>query len=480
MIIFPFLHRIFEFMHLRSLILFGVFLAALSACSKDSFTTSSDARIRLTSDTLHFDTVFTSAGSTTRAMKIVNLQNQKLRIDGIRLMGGSNSAFRINVDGSPGPQLNNLVLESGDSIYVFATVTVPPSGSNRLPFIVRDSLEIRYNGNTEWLQLEAWGQNARYLRNAVIRSNTSWDAQLPYVILGPLQVDSNVTLTLQPGTRVFCQADAPLLIDGTLLALGNAGPSERISFQGNRLDEPYRDFPASWPGIFFRNASKGNLIQYTEIRNAYQAIVLENGAQLAIPKLSMTKSVIHNSYDAGIYAIQSSLKADNCLISNCGKNLLMIYGGVYQLDHCTIASYGNAYLNHQEPVAFFANHAQINGISVTAPLQTLIRNCIFWGEGGLVDDEFVVSKLGNDPFNVSISHSLWKIKNLPSSVNAINMIANQPPQFDSIDNGKRFYDFRLQSSSPAKDKGLLLNYALDLDGKSRVIGLPDLGAYERQ
>jgi hypothetical protein len=153
---------------------------------------------------------------------------------------------------------------------------------------------------------------------------------------------------------------------------------------------------------------------------------------------------------------------------------------VYQLDHCTIASYGNAYLNHQEPVAFFANHAQINGISVTAPLQTLIRNCIFWGEGGLVDDEFVVSKLGNDPFNVSISHSLWKIKNLPSSVNAINMIANQPPQFDSIDNGKRFYDFRLQSSSPAKDKGLLLNYALDLDGKSRVIGLPDLGAYERQ
>jgi hypothetical protein len=50
-------------------------------------------------DTLVFDTVFTTIGSTTQQFKIYNNENKTLNIEEIELMGGANSFFRMNVDG---------------------------------------------------------------------------------------------------------------------------------------------------------------------------------------------------------------------------------------------------------------------------------------------------------------------------------------------------------------------------------------------
>jgi len=52
---------------------FSLFLLILiSACRKDTFINSADAVIRITADTLKYDTVFTSAGSVTQSFKIIN------------------------------------------------------------------------------------------------------------------------------------------------------------------------------------------------------------------------------------------------------------------------------------------------------------------------------------------------------------------------------------------------------------------------
>jgi hypothetical protein len=60
------------------------------------------------------------------------------------------------------------------------------------------------------------------------------------------------------------------------------------------------------------------------------------------------------------------------------------------------------------------------------------------------------------------------------------MINNQPPLFDSVNVSKRYYDFHLQSASPAINKGTNAAVTKDLDGKLRPVGLPDLGCYEKQ
>ena len=59
---------------------------------------------------------------------------------------------------------NNIEIKANDSMYVFVQVNVNPTTAN-LPFIIRDSIQVSYNGNNKLVQLEAWGQNAHFFRD---------------------------------------------------------------------------------------------------------------------------------------------------------------------------------------------------------------------------------------------------------------------------------------------------------------------------
>src|SRR5688500_10295968 len=101
-----------------SLVLISCSLLIFS-CRKESFINSPDARVTITADTLKYDTVFATAGSITQSFKIINENNQKLRLSSVKLMGGNGSSYKINVDGTTGPEVNNLEIEANDSLYVF-------------------------------------------------------------------------------------------------------------------------------------------------------------------------------------------------------------------------------------------------------------------------------------------------------------------------------------------------------------------------
>ncbi|MBL7745858.1 MAG: hypothetical protein JNM19_00400 [Chitinophagaceae bacterium] len=450
-------------------------LLVLFSCRKDSFITSGDARVTISADTLKYDTVFVTAGSTYRSFTIINDNNQKLRLSSIKLMGGASSVYKINVDGTPGTQFTNLELEANDSLYVFAQVNVNP-GTASLPFILRDSIEISYNGKTRLVQLEAWGQNAHFFRDKVVAVNETWNNDLPYVILGSLQINNNITLSINKGCRIYVHADAPIVVNGTLQVNGLKDTIDRVYFRGDRMDDPYKDYPASWPGIFFQTTSKDNVLNYAVIKNAYQAIGIQDPSTNPNPKLILNECVIDNAYDAGIVSLNSSIRARNCLISNCGKNLLLVKGGDYQFTHCTVVTYANRFIDHKDPVLTLSNFA--NGS--TEILNATFRNCIFWGENGLVADEVVVLKNGTNTFNVNFDHNLWKVQTPPTNIISNQIINNQSPQFDSISTADNYYDFRLKTSSPSINKGINTGVTIDLDSKPRPVGLPDLGCFEKQ
>ena len=445
------------------------------SCKKDSFITSADARVTISADTLKFDTVFVTTGSTYKTFIIKNENDQKIHLSSIKLFGGNTSVYKINVDGISGTQFNNIEIEANDSLFVFAQVNINPNAAN-LPFILRDSIEINYNGKRKLVQLEAFGQNAHFFRNKIIAANETWTNDLPYVILGSLLINANQTLTINKGCRIYIHADAPIVVDGTLHVNGLKDTIDRVYFRGDRLDEPYKDYPASWPGIFFRTSAKDNILNYAVIKNAYQAIALQDLSSNANPKLSLSECVIDNAYDAGIISLNSSIRARNCLISNCGKNLYLVKGGDYQFTHCTVVTYGSNFINHKDPVLTVSDFAN----NSTAMLNAVFRNCIFWGENGIVDDEVVVIKKGSTIFNVNFDYNLWKVKTNPVNIISNQVINNLPPQFDSISTFKNYYNFRLQASSPAINKGVNAGISIDLDGKNRPVGLPDLGCFEKQ
>ena len=449
------------------------------SCRKNSFITGNDALIHFSSDTLFFDTVFTSAGSITEAVRIINPNSQKLRLTNVKLMGGSQSSFSINIDGYAGPERDNLELEAGDSLYIFVAVRINP-GSANLPFLVEDSIAVDFNGNRQFIQLQAYGRNAHFLRNQVITGYTSWDKTLPYVILGGLQIDTGATLAIPAGCRVYFHADAPLLVNGSLQVTGDHFDSTKVYFLGDRLDDPYRSFPSSWPGIYFRETSSHNHLSYAVVQNAYQAIVSQSPPTGSGPGLILDQCIIDNSYDAGVLGIQGSIQANNCLISNCGKNVELEGGGSYQFTHCTAASFSNNFISHTQPVLFLSDVYTQGSSSVTGNLQASFTNCIFWGDNGNVDNEVSVSRQNTGAFNVSFTNCLWKVKNAPSNVVTAGMITNMDPLFDSVNNSRGFYDFHLKVGSPAIDKGVVTSLLVDLDGNPRAVGLPDLGAYEKQ
>ncbi len=455
-----------------------VFLALLIfySCKKDSFITSPDASLYTSADTLFFDTVFTSVGSVTGSFKIFNNNDQKLRISSIKLSGGSSSSFKINVDGTSSNEVDNVEINKDDSIYVFVQVNADPSSAT-LPFILRDSIGISYNGNTKWVQLQAYGQNAVFLKDQLISGNVSWNKTLPYVIIGGIRVDSNATLNIEAGTRIFLHADAPFLVDGTLIATGTK--DEPVTFSGDRLDADYKDLPASWPGIYFRNSSKNNSLVHTTIKNAYQGIVATGLSDNSNPKLNLSKCVLDNIYDAGILGINTNIYADNCLVSNCGSNI-NLEGGDFRFINCTIASYGTNYLSHTKPVLQLFNYFTDVGPNQPFNMNALFQNCIFWGDGGTVDNEISIDKQAASAFSATFDHVLYKAKHDIPNADFISSIKNETPMFDSIDVSKNIFDFHFNEhpNSPAINAGVTTAFPSDLDDKPRDAN-PDIGCYER-
>ena len=451
----------------------------LTSCKKDSFITSEFAQVNITADTLKYDTVFTTAGSITKSFKIINDNNQKLRLGKVKLMGGATSAYKMNVNGLATNEVTNLDIEANDSIYIFVLVTVNPNTVN-LPFIVSDSILINYNGNNRYVQLQAYGQNANFLRNRVLTGNVVWTNNLPYVILGSIRIDTTASLTIQAGCKIYSHANAPFIVDGTLIINGTKTTS--VTFTGDRLDGDYKDLPASWPGIYFRGSSKNNVLTFAVVKNANQAIVTEKPSVNANPKVILHQCIVDNAFDIGILCMNSSMQADNSLISNCGSNIVINYGGIYNFTHCTVAAYSTNFLNHKSPAVSVNNFTQQGATTLTADLNAVFRNNIFWGDGGLVDNEISVNKQGANPFTVLFEKNIYRAVNDPSNSTLNGNIKNADPSFDSINISKNIFDFRVtkNAAAPGINAGITTGFTNDLDNKNRNFGLPDIGCYEKQ
>jgi hypothetical protein len=159
-------------------LLFIAIITISTSCRKDSFTLNGN--IAVNTDTLWFDTVFTKV--TTRLPQSVNKQilvhntnNETIRTS-IKLAGGINSHFRLNVDGEPGTNFTDIEILPNDSIFLF--VEVHPSANNNSPdfnpLIIRDSILFNTNGKESKTMLIGWGQDAHYIFRDSIDTDTTW------------------------------------------------------------------------------------------------------------------------------------------------------------------------------------------------------------------------------------------------------------------------------------------------------------------
>lgn len=454
---------------------FILMLLTLS-CKKESFITTSAANISFSQDSIYFDTLFTERASITQYFIVYNNNDQRLRLSRIAIASGANSIFSINADGRKGPDVRDIEIGANDSIYVFVSANVDESNTT-MPFIIDDSIVVEFNGNHRFVKLSAWGQNAFFLSNKIIASDTTWTNERPIVISGGVLIAEGAKLTVQQGAQVYLHADAPILVEGTLFAQGNKYDSTRIVFQGDRLDRIYKDLPGSWPGIYFRESSRSNLLQYVVVKNAYQGIVSEKPSVDGIVKLRLEQCIIDNCYDAGIIGVNTSIQAVNCLVSNCGKNLFLVQGGDYSFIHCTDVAVSNSYVPHKQPVLTLTDFITVQGSILVSPTKAAFTNCVFWGINGTVEDEVAVIRAGTAAFNVNFSNCLWKVAKEPTGVTINAVVSNNDPLFIETDPSNNRYNFNVNHGSPVIDAGVNAGISSDLEGRGRE-NIPDIGAYE--
>ena len=479
----------------------------LLSCKKDEFTSDSSAKLDFSTDTILFDTVFTTIGSATEVFIVYNKQDQPIRIASIRLAGGGNSNFRLNVDGAPGVSFTDVEIEANDSIFIFAEVTVDPNNQTT-PLVVSDSIVFQTNGNTQDVKLVAWGQDAYFHYPApntgpafFISCGDNWNNDKPHVIYGYALVDSGCTLTINPGTNVHLHPGSGVIVLSSGTINVNGTTTSPVTFQGDRLGEAFKDIPGQWDRIWLSNITRSNLVngsneigpgtQNSVIRNA----IIKNGtigiladttfAPGAVT-LRLENTIIKNMSYNGVTFRGATVKSFNCVYANCGAQTAnMLFGGTYDYYHCTFANYWTNG-NRQDPAVSMNNYFD----TYVRPLDAHFYNCIV--HGNLETELGVDSNERGTPnqFRFLFDHALVKLEN-SYPISNTNFFSNvlkstfssNNPRFEDVDNNL----YQLDSTSIAIDYGSasflsavpILN--TDITGQFRPLGFnPDLGAYERR
>ncbi|MCH8904541.1 MAG: hypothetical protein IIA45_11580 [Bacteroidetes bacterium] len=442
------------------------------SCRKDKVIYSSNVKLSFTQDTLTFDTVFTSLGSTTEFFKVLNTHKQPIIISKIDLAGGNSSQFRINIDGIPGISARDIKIEGEDSMYIFVEVTVDPSLVGT-PFIIEDSIIFITNGNMQRVLLTAWGQNAYYYNGNIICS-MKWISDKPHVVYNSVLVDSGCTLTIKEGTHVHFHDRSRLFVSGTLKVNGTA--ADPVVFQGDRLESFYEDLPGQWDGIHFLRGSINNEINYAIIENGVVGIRVDSLSENSNPNLIIKNSIVRNTLSSGILGLTAEIQGENCLIYNNGQYSCQLeIGGVYDFKHCTFANYSSILINHKSSVVRLSNlfDAFIPADDIYADLNATFTNCIIYGSlkeeldfnfDGKVDSTYL--------FDNCIIRSE---KNIIPPFFTANKV-NDDPKFVLIAED----DFHLDSLSSAIDAGKNIGIMIDLEDNVRSDGKPDIGCYEKQ
>lgn len=478
--------------HFQILLSIGLFLSVFStSCKKEQFNTTSG--VSFSTDTLTFDTLFASLGSTTRFFTIKNTLKQPLKISNIRLAGGTSSAYRINVDGDAGTSFDDIEIPAKDSIYVFVEVTINPNSAN-LPFIVEDSVQLLTNGILQQVQLNAYGQNAHFFNGDSLETNAVWEDDLPYVILNYLQIKPGVSLTINKGCDVYFGGGAALLVEGELNVLGT-DTSNMVTFRGVRLDKDvadrsYDDFPGQYAGVFFLRGSTGN-VEYLNMRNSLYGINVgniktsddpaENLAALQAmsianaPFVSIKNSKIYNHAFYGLFGFLGKIYAENTLVYNCGKNIVGLYdGGQYEFLNCTFYARSSAYVSHsKEPAFFFNDYFKVSQTAYVAAdaADAVFENCILYGtlEEEIIKDDILENPM---PVNLTFTNCVVKTKEALSAPVFISSIGNDPQFKDVFKN-----NFNLKATSPCRGFSTAHFPSSDIDGFTRTGSVTDCGAY---
>src|SRR5690606_6746254 len=137
----------------------------------------------------------------------------------------------------------------------------------------------------------------------------------------------------------------------------------------------------------------------------------------------------------------------------------------------TLVNYGTLGFSINKPVMHFDATTRA---ADAAQLNIRLYNNIIWSGGNLNYNSDILIEDPSGSYNLVMKNNLIRSVDEALAIND-NIISKEPdfPNFAGIFQ----YNYRLDSLSPAIDKGAAVNLSLDFEDNERD-SLPDIGAYE--
>ncbi len=472
---------------------FALILFVLSSCNP-MVTTNPAAKLTFSSDTVSFDTVFTTQGSATSVLMVYNTEKKAIHINRISLAGGNTSPFHLNIDGLTNAESasEDITLESGDSLFVFVRVNIDPTDSMS-PVFVNDQILFSFNDKTQSVELEAFGQDVEIIRSTIFPNDTTLLGKKPYLIYDYAAIDTAKTLTIAPGCRFYFHDNAQFVIFGNLIAQGTL--EQPIIMQSDRIDHlfthvPYSMVAGRWDGFYLvQTADRPEAyynINYLETQSGTVGLYCINQApENRHPSLKLYNSVIHNFNHYGLVLQDVDAQIVNCQISNCAQYCVYLAGGKHDFIHTTIASYyNNTDVRIQSTPREDMAAVYINDLyKTTQQMQTSFYNSIIMG---IRSNQLVLATPFEERYQGVFSHCYLRNDSISlPQFSDITYYQKEDTVFKNVFyKYKEYidYDFTLDSVSPClniADTTISRQYPLDRCGKNRFDDTqPDLGCYE--
>lgn len=405
------------------------------SCEKENYVGENKVKLEFSVDTVAFDTLFTTIGSTTRQVKVYNRSNRDVVIGSITLADGRQSPFRLNVDGDTSMVARNVEIMAGDSIFIFIQANLRYDTIHTLPFIVSDAIMF---SNGQRLPVSAWGRNAVYHRAPAgswvhVIDCDNWDHTRPHVFLDTAAIDSTFTLTLNAGEELYFANNAMLLVwrDGRLVVNGTA--DNPVVFTSLRHDGWYSFLPGQWSCVLFYDGSTGNVIDHAVVENGTGGLRAMYGAEVTV-----SNTVVRNMSDCGLIGQGSAMTGTNLLVYDCMTSFLVMDGGNYSFTGCTFADYWRYSTRSLQSVVLTNYILNADGsVASTGDLTAAnFTDCIIYGNYG--EGEFLAAGIEGVQLNYSLTHCLVKGGDW-----------DEDPMFEDVEND----NYRLRDGSPAAGIG---------------------------
>ncbi len=328
---------------MKRIFLYLIILVGLCACSDDdSFTTSRSALLTFSVDTVKLDTVFSTVGSSTYTFWAYNHGSKGVRIPRVYLKQRNQTGFRVNVDGSYldnslGSQISDLEVRRGDSIRVLVELTAPLNAQDVAQQVKDDLVFQLESGVEQQVCLTGYAWDAIPLRNLRVSNDTLIESKKPIVVYGDIVVDTTATLTIRH-TQLFFHDMAGITVYGRLL-------TDSVLMRGDRMDHmfdylPYDRVSGQWGGISIGGSSTGNELYRTELRSGMYGIRCDSALLDADNRrLYMEQCVVHNCKGHGLELYNACVGVVDCQISNTLGDCVVAYGGLVDLNGCTLAQF---------------------------------------------------------------------------------------------------------------------------------------------